>query len=101
MSIEGQLHGAIQMGIGYALSEKMVFDDRGRLTNSNLKKYVMPKASDMPRIRIDFIEKLEPSGPHGAKSIGECGVVPVAPAVFNAVCDAIKRDLTEYPVKIR
>ena len=54
----------------------------------------------MPKITIDFIEAIEPTGPYGAKSISECATVPVAPAVLNAVCDAIGRELHNYPLKI-
>jgi len=100
MGIEGQLEGGIEMGIGYALTEEMLFNDQGRMVNSNLKKYVHMRPSDMPRIRIEFVEAIEPTGPYGAKSIGECATVPVAPAVMNAVCNAIGRDLHAYPVKL-
>jgi CO/xanthine dehydrogenase Mo-binding subunit len=98
--IEGQLEGGIQMGIGYALTETMLFNDKGKLMNSNLKKYRSPKASDMPKMKIDFVEAGEPLGPYGAKSIGECTTVPSAPAVFNAVCNAIGKDLTSFPVNL-
>jgi CO/xanthine dehydrogenase Mo-binding subunit len=101
IGIEGQLEGGIAMGMGYALSEEMVFDETGKIVNGNLRKYICTHASEMPRIKIDFIEAIGPTGPYGAKSIGECATVPVAPAVFNAVCDAIQRELYSYPVKLR
>jgi len=100
MGIEGQLEGGIEMGIGYALSEEMVYNETGRLLNSNLKKYKATRASEMPKISIDFVEAIEPTGPYGAKSISECATVPVGPAVFTAVCDALGRELHHYPVKI-
>ncbi|MCC6147885.1 MAG: molybdopterin-dependent oxidoreductase [Anaerolineaceae bacterium] len=100
LNLEGQLEGGIQMGLGYALSEEMRFNENGRLVNSNLKKYVSFHATDMPKIQIEFIEGFEPSGPYGAKSIGECATVPVAPAVMNAVCAALDTNLYTYPIKI-
>ena len=101
MGIEGQLEGGIEMGLGYGLSEELVYNETGRLVNSNLKKYRSIRATEMPKITIDFIEMIEPSGPYGAKSIGECATVPVAPAVLNAVCDAIGRELYRYPVNLK
>jgi CO/xanthine dehydrogenase Mo-binding subunit len=100
-AIEGQLEGGIQMGIGYALTEEMVFNEKGKLINNTLKKYRSPRASDMPKMKIDFVEAGEPFGPYGAKSIGECATVPSAPAVFNAVCNAIGKDLTSFPVNLQ
>ncbi len=101
MGIEGQVEGGIQMGMGYALSENMQFDAEGKLINNSFRKYLIPRASDMPKdLKIEFIQANEPFGPYGAKSIGECAVVPVAPAIFTAVCNAIQKDLHEYPVKI-
>ncbi len=99
LSLEGQLEGGIQMGLGYALSESMDFDDKGKLKNSTLKKYKMFKASDMPPIKTLFIEEYEPTGPYGGKSIGECATVPSAPAVANAVAHALGRALHTIPVR--
>ena len=101
MGIEGQLEGGIEMGIGYALYEELIFDEKGKLKNNTLRKYRRTHPSDMPQNLItDFIEANEPAGPHGAKSIGECATVPVAAAVFSAVCDALGRDLHKFPAKI-
>lgn len=101
ISIEGQLEGGIQMGLGYALSEGYVFDEKGKLLNNNFNTYKMFRATDMPKITTFFIEELEEKGPYGAKSIGECAVVPVAPAVCNAVADAFNIDINELPIKIK
>ena len=98
MGIEGQLEGGIHMGIGYALSEKMTFDEKGLLLENNLKKYHLFKADEMPKITVDFIENGDNGGPFGAKSISECAVVPVAPAVINAVANAIGDYTTSIPV---
>lgn len=101
MGIEGQLEGGIEMGIGYALYEELLYDDKGKLINNTLKKYRRTHPTEMPeRLITDFIEANEPSGPYGAKSIGECATVPVAAAVFSAVCDALSKDLHKFPAKI-
>jgi CO/xanthine dehydrogenase Mo-binding subunit len=99
LSIEGQLEGGIQMGLGYALSESMDFDESGKLINSNLKKYKIFKAEDMPQITCDFIEMGEDKGPYGAKSIGECATTPSAPAVANAVVNALNEYKYELPIR--
>ncbi len=96
--IEGQLEGGIQMGIGYALSEKMTFDEKGNLLENNLKKYKIYKANEMPRIRIDFIENGDNGGPFGAKSISECATVPSAQTIINAVANAIGEQTTIIPI---
>jgi CO/xanthine dehydrogenase Mo-binding subunit len=98
MGIEGQLEGGIQMGIGYALSEKMTFDEKGNLLENNLKKYHLFNATEMPRIRTEYIETGDNGGPFGAKSISECAVVPVAPTIINAVDNALGANTTIIPI---
>lgn len=98
MGIEGQLEGGIHMGLGYALSEKMTFDDSGNLVENNLKKYHLFKANEMPRIRTDFIETGDNGGPFGAKSISECAVVPSGPALINAVENALGTNTNTIPI---
>lgn len=96
--LEGQIQGAILMGIGMALFEELKLDEKGGVKNANFKKYRMPKAKDMPKITIEFVEEYEEGGPYGAKSIGEASIVPVVPAVVNAVNDALGSELTELPL---
>jgi len=100
MAIEGQLEGAIQMGMGYALQEAIEYDHRGRLKNSSFHSYRMPHSFDMPRLQTDFIEEGEPTGPYGAKSIAECAVVPCAPAIINAISEAIGEDIFDLPFRL-
>ncbi len=71
----------MSMGIGYALSEEMKFDDRGRLLNGNLLDYKLPTAMDHPELRALFVETDDPSGPFGNKALGEPPSIPVAPAI--------------------
>ena len=99
MGIEGQLQGGIQMGLGYALCEGLKFDENGRNIYNNFRKYKMFTADQMPSIQVDFIEELEPNGPYGAKSIGEAAVVPANPAVMNAVCDALGKEIDSSPYR--
>ena len=98
LSAEGQLEGAVQMGLGFGLSEEMVFDQNGRLKNGILKRYRTFRALDMPPIRIGFIEEPDLPGPYGAKSVSEIATTPVAPAVVNAVADALGVDFHQLPL---
>ncbi len=98
MLVEGQLEGGIHMGLGYALSEEAIVD-QGQVVNGSLRECGLLTASDMPAIRISLIETLDPEGPFGAKGVGEIGVAPVAPAVVNAIFDAVGVRLTSLPVR--
>lgn len=99
LTTEGQIHGGIQMGLGYATSEEILLDETtGKPLNNNLKKYKLYKAADMPKIDIVLIENGEKHGPFGAKSIGEAATDAVAPAVINAITDAINCEFFDMPV---
>jgi CO/xanthine dehydrogenase Mo-binding subunit len=99
LSVEGQIEGAIQMGIGYALSEGLIYDDKGRVKNNSFRTYKIPYANQMPdRIRVGFVEEKEPTGPYGAKSIGECSVVPTISAIANAIANAVNREFNHLPI---
>lgn len=99
MSVEGQIEGAIQMGMGYALSEGIIIDGKGKVKNTTFKQYHIMGADEMPRIRVGLVEAIEPTGPYGAKSIGECSVVPSAGAIANAVANAIGCEVHHLPIK--
>jgi len=100
IGLEGQVEGAVQMGIGYALSEELIIDDKGKTVNNSFKKYKMLRASQMPVIEVFFIEEGEKPGPYGGKSIGECATVASAPAVVNAVSNALGGiDFTDFPLR--
>ena len=87
MQCRGQLDGAIAMGYGWALTENMVHDE-GRMVNAQLRNYRIPAYADTPHTDIFFADTVDSIGPLGAKSQGECGINPVAPAVANALADA-------------
>ncbi len=94
---EGQIHGGIHMGLGYALSEELMIRD-GRVLNPQFMEYALLPASDMPEIAIRLIETVDEAGPFGAKGLGESGVIPVAAAVANAVKDAVGVRISELPL---
>jgi len=96
--VEGQILGGVQMGIGMALYEEIKFDAKGKPINDSFAKYHMVNAPDMPRVKTLLIEEGEDYGPYGAKSIGELCTVPVAPAIVNAVNDALGTRLSSLPL---
>ena len=96
MLVEGQIEGGVSMGIGYALSEEIVFRD-GVQVNPNFTDYVMPTILDMPDIEVIMVEKLDPTGPFGAKGVGEPTLVPTAAAILNAIYDAVGVRLYSLP----
>lgn len=83
-----QVHGGMSMGLGYGLSEQLLFDAKGRPLNDNLLDYKLPTAMDTPDLNALFVELEDPTGPFGNKALGEPPAIPVAPAVRNAVLNA-------------
>ncbi len=97
--VEGQIHGGIQMGMGYALFEDIDIDPvSGRMKGDRFSRYHMANAPEMPPIDILLVEKNEPTGPFGAKAVGEIATIPVAPAIVNAVNHALGTRLSELPL---
>jgi len=94
---EGQVEGAIANGIGYALTEEMLFSAKGRMRNADLARYKIPGPADLPPIRVLIVDSFEPSGPMGAKSVAEIGINGPIPAIANAVYDAVGIRLTRTP----
>jgi CO/xanthine dehydrogenase Mo-binding subunit len=97
MYVEGQIEGGIQMGVGYALTEELLVHE-GRVLNATLLDYRMPTALDMPQIETVIVETTDPEGPFGAKGVGEMGGTPTAPAIANALYDAIGVRLYQVPM---
>ena len=95
--LEGQIYGGGLQGIGYALGEKMIYE-KGRLMNGNFLDYKMPTAKDVPPVQAVIIESDEQDGPFGAKGIGEPGLVPTAPAIANAIYDAVGVRIKDLPI---
>jgi putative selenate reductase molybdopterin-binding subunit len=94
---EGQIQGGVVMGLGYALSEEMKFDVRGRMVNASLLDYKIFSSVDTPRVRAILVETDEPTGPFGAKSVSEIPVDVVAPAIANAIFSATGVRIRELP----
>jgi xanthine dehydrogenase molybdenum-binding subunit len=85
----GQVHGGMSMGIGYGLYERLIIDPKtGKTNNDNLLDYKLMTVLDTPDLGFDFVEPEDPSGPYGNKALGEPPVIPVAPALRNAVYNA-------------
>lgn len=97
MSVEGQIQGGMSGGLGYALSEEILYA-AGRAANDSLMDYRLPTAVDVPAIEPHIVEYLDDEGPFGAKSAGELPIVPTAGAVANAVYDAVGVRITDLPI---
>ncbi len=102
MAVEGQIHGGISMGLGYALYEELVVEE-GKVLNPDFADYALPTALDMPPIETMLVETDDPAGPFGAKGMAEPANIPTAPAIANAVYNAVGvriRDLPITPEKV-
>ena len=97
MLVEGQVEGGISMGVGFALEEEMLFDAKGRQINPNLTNYIMPTSLDMPKIEVDIVDNYDPTGPFGAKGVGEPTCVSTAAAILNAINNAVGVRITSLP----
>lgn len=97
VSAEGQAEGGVAMGIGYALMEEIEVN-KGSIKNRNFSDYIIPTSKDVPHIETHFIEAIEETGPYGAKGIGEPVMIPTAPAILNAIYDAVGVRFTSIPV---
>ncbi|PID59109.1 aldehyde oxidase [candidate division KSB3 bacterium] len=94
---EGQVEGAVTQGLGFTLFEEMVFE-HGKLMNPNFADYKVFNAFDMPELETILVESYEASGPYGAKSVGEVPINGPAPAIANALYDAIGIRMYDLPL---
>jgi CO/xanthine dehydrogenase Mo-binding subunit len=97
LAAEGQVHGGIHMGLGYALAEHLVVRD-GQVLTQTFMDYAILRADDMPELVVRLLESVDAEGPFGAKGLGESGTIPISAAVANAVKDAIGIRFTELPI---
>jgi CO/xanthine dehydrogenase Mo-binding subunit len=95
---EGQVEGSVLQGIGFALTEDYVFDEKGRMMNPRFWDYKIPGAADAPEMVTILVPTHEESGPFGAKSVGEIAINGPPPAVANAIFDAVGVRLFELPM---
>lgn len=97
LGIEGQIEGGIAQGIGYALYEEVKLQG-GCVLNPTFTDYKLVTTQEIPELKIEFIETHDPVGPHGAKGVAEAPLVPVAPAIANAIFNATGVRITELPM---
>ena len=98
LAVKGQIIGSCHMGLGQVLTEKMVYGRTGHLQNANLLEYKIPSVHEMPHVEAIIVESSDPEGPFGAKEAGEGPLLPILPAVVNAVYDAIGVRLRDLPL---
>lgn len=96
MLAQGQIEGGVTQGLGFALYEK-VLNPKGGMINNQMTNYIIPTAIDVPTIDVQFEEWNKQFGPDGAKGIGELPLDGTAPAIINALCFAIKKNITFIP----
>lgn len=94
--VEGQIEGGIVQGLGQALMEDYQTEE-GHTTTHGFAKYILPTSLDIPQINCKLVEDPDPKSPLGAKGIGEPALVPTAPAIMNAIYDAIGVRITSLP----
>ena len=98
IGVEGQMQGGAVQSLGIALTEALMFDDSGRLTNPSLLDYRKLTAADLPNLQTVIVEVPSPAGPFGARGVGEPPIVPAPAAIANAIHDATGIRLTELPL---
>jgi aerobic carbon-monoxide dehydrogenase large subunit len=97
MIVEGQVHGGIAQGVGQALLEGAVYDSGGQLVTASYMDYCMPRAYDIPDLKVETTETRCPSNPLGIKGCGEAGAIAAPPAVMNAITDALGHENISMP----
>lgn len=98
MAVEGQVEGAVVMGMSEVLLENEVFDKQGKMLNADLHNYLIATSADMPIIDSTIVDSFEPEGPFGAKEVGEGATLPVLGAIANAIADAIGVRIYDLPI---
>ena len=98
IGVEGQMQGGAVQSLGIALTEQLMFDDNGRLTNPSLLDYRKLTAADLPSIETIIVEVPAPAGPFGARGVGEPPIIPAPAAIANAVQDAMGVRITQLPL---
>jgi CO/xanthine dehydrogenase Mo-binding subunit len=98
--VEGQIEGGAVMGMGHTLMEEVELDNQGQILNASLMDYHIPQSRQTPRIETHLVESAsDEDGPFGAKGVGESALIPIGPAIANAVADATDARITELPLK--
>jgi carbon-monoxide dehydrogenase large subunit len=95
---QGQIDGAVVMGMGYGIMEQIMTDDGGKVLNANLGDYKIPNIKDIPQLKTAIFQSDTGSGPYNSMSIGETAIIPTAAAIANAVEDAIGARIMSLPI---
>ena len=98
LTASGQIEGGMTQALGYAVCEEMRYDEKGNAIERDLDRYHIFRADEMPELETIFVETFEPSHPFGVKAVAEIPMDGVAPAVGNAILDAIGVNVDEIPV---
>src|SRR5262249_48276087 len=96
--VEGQIHGGVAQGVGGALYERIVYDENGQLLNASYMDFLIPYASEVPKVEIDHLETPSPLNPLGIKGAGEAGVIPSAALFASAIEDAEGIRIDRMPI---
>jgi CO/xanthine dehydrogenase Mo-binding subunit len=95
--VEGQIHGGVALGIANSYYEQLIYDEQGQLLNASLADYLIPSATEVPRIEVGHEETPSPLNPLGIKGVGEAGTIPVPSVFAQAMEDALRE---EYDLEI-
>ncbi len=98
LTASGQVEGGMTQALGYAVSEEMLYDEKGHPREVDFRDYHIFSSDEMPKLKTIFVETFEPSHPFGVKAVAEIPMDGVAPAVGNAVLDACGADVNEAPI---
>ena len=98
LTASGQIEGGMTQALGYAVCEEMTWDEQGRIRQRDFDRYHIFRADEMPELETIFVETFEPSHPFGVKAVAEIPMDGVAPAVGNAVLDAVGVNIDENPI---
>lgn len=96
--VEGQVHGATAQGVGGALLEAHNYDEAGQLRTASLMDYLVPTATDVPNVELLHLELPSPINASGVKGVGEGGTIAPAPAIANALVDALGTEFNHFPI---
>jgi len=97
-AVEGQIEGSVLLGLGFAVYEECLFNEKGKMLNPSFRDYRFPTALDMPQIQSIICGEPDEEGPFGAKEAGEGSTAPVGPAIVNAINRATGLKFHDLPV---
>jgi len=98
MAVTGQIEGGCTFGIGFGLTESIKYDENNRIVTTTIGEHGIPRATDVPMIDARIVENLEPTGPYGAKGVGEPALVATAPSIMSAINDAVGIRIYDLPI---